>query len=341
VELLLLPVRLFLSAVFLLAGATKIVNLAGFQKVLPDFGIPRSISRPVAFLLPIAELIVAGTLVPAKLAWYAAWTAFGLLIIFILAAALAMRRGRKPDCNCFGQLYSTPVGLSTIIRNGVLAAFALSLVAAGRLHSGPELWTWLGSLEGNQRKSAVVGGCILFICFLFIVDRARPGSSEPESVSPDEEPPVPQSDEPSADGMPAAAGIGLPMGTTAPDFELPSLSGETHSLQSLRNDGRKVLLIFSSPYCDPCAAMVPVLIRWMREEENLPNIILITRGSAKDNLVKLKGFEPSRVLLQRGFEVSDAYDSLSTPTGVLVGGDGRIQSGLAVGRDAIRELMRA
>jgi thiol-disulfide isomerase/thioredoxin len=131
------------------------------------------------------------------------------------------------------------------------------------------------------------------------------------------------------------------MGTTAPDFELPSLSGETHSLQSLRNDGRKVLLIFSSPYCDPCAAMVPVLIRWMREEENLPNIILITRGSAKDNLVKLKGFEPSRVLLQRGFEVSDAYDSLSTPTGVLVGGDGRIQSGLAVGRDAIRELMRA
>jgi hypothetical protein len=86
---------------------------------------------------------------------------------------------------------------------------------------------------------------------------------------------------------------------------------------------------------------MPVLIRWMREEENLPNIILISRGSAKDNLVKLKGFEPSRVLLQRGFEVSDAYDSLSTPTGVLVGGDGRIQSGLAVGRDAIRDLMRA
>jgi hypothetical protein len=326
--------------VFLLAGAIKIVNLAGFQKVLPDFGIPRSISRPVAFLLPIAELIVAAALVPAKLAWYGACAAFGLLIIFILAAALAMWRGRKPDCNCFGQLYSTPVGLSTIIRNAVLAAFALLVVAAGRLNSGPELWTWLGSLQGNQRKSAIVGGCILFVCFLFIVDRARAGSSEPESMSPDKEPPASQSDEPSPGRLPAAAGIGLPMGTAAPDFELPSLGGEIHSLQSLRNGGRKVLLIFSSPYCDPCAALVPDLIRWMREE-NLPHIILISRGSAKDNLAKLKGLESSRVLLQRGFEVSDAYDSISTPTGVLVGGDGLIQSGLAVGRDAIRELIRA
>jgi peroxiredoxin len=334
-------VRLVLSAVFLLAGATKIVNLAGFQKVLPDFGIPGSISRSVAFLLPIAELIVAAALVPAKLAWYGAWAAFGLLIIFILAAALAMWRGRKPDCNCFGQLYSTPVGLSTVIRNAVLAVFALSLVGAGRLHSGPELWTWLGSLQGNQRKSAIVGGCIIFVCFLFIVDRARAGSSEPETTPPHKEPRAPQSEEPSSGSLPAATGIGLPMGTAAPDFELPSLSGETYSLQSLRGDGRKVLLIFSSPYCEPCAALVPDLMRWMRAEESLPNIVLISRGSAKDNLSKLKGLEPSRVLLQRGFEVSDAYDSISTPTGVVVGGDGLIQSGLAVGRDAIRELIRA
>ncbi len=340
-ELLLLPVRLLLSAVFLLAGATKIVNLTGFQKVLPDFGIPRSISRPVAFLLPIAELIVAVALVPAKLAWHGAWAAFGLLMIFILAAGLAMWRGRKPDCNCFGQLYSTPVGLSTVIRNAVLAAFALSLVAAGRFHSGPELWTWMGSLQGNQRKSAIVGGCIMVVCFLFIVGRARPGSSQPESTAPHKEPPAPQSEEPSPGKLPAAMGIGLPMGTAAPDFELPSLSGESRSLQSLRDEGRKVLLIFSSPYCDPCAALLPDLIGWMREEESLPNIVLISRGSANDNLAKLKGLEPSRVLLQRGFEVSDAYDSISTPTGVLVGGDGLIQSGLAVGRDAIRELMRA
>jgi thiol-disulfide isomerase/thioredoxin len=251
-----------------------------------------------------------------------------------------MWRGRKPDCNCFGQLYSAPVGLSTLVRNVFLAAFALSLVLAGRVHSGLELWSWLGSLPGNERKSAIISGCIILVCFLFIVDRARPETSHPESAPPPEEPPTRESEEPSSGRLPAALGIDLPAGNPAPDFELPSLSGETQSLQSLRNGGKKVLLIFSSPYCDPCAALVPELTQWMREMGNLPAIALISRGSAKDNLSKLKGFDPSRVLLQRDFEVSETYGSISTPTGVLISAEGLIQSGLAVGRDAIRELLQ-
>jgi hypothetical protein len=341
VELALLPVRLVLFGVFLLAGATKLVNLAGFRKVLPDFGIPGSLSAPVAIVLPIAELILAAALIPAKLAWYAGWGALALFGIFILAVGFAMLRGRKPDCNCFGQLYSAPVGLSTLIRNAVLAVFALSVVVAGRLHAGPELWTWLASLQGNQRKSAIVSGCIILVCFLFVLDRARPEAAEPESVasSDDSESRYAEAGESASSGsVPSAQGIGLPIGTPAPDFELVSLTGETCSLQSLCG-GKRVLLIFSSPYCDPCAALVPQLMRWMREMENLPNIVLISRGSAKDNMAKLKGFEPSRVLLQRTFEVSDAYDNISTPSAVLVGADWRIQSGLTVGRDAIRELL--
>jgi peroxiredoxin len=342
VELALLLVRLVLFGVFLLAGATKLVNLAGFRKVLPDFGIPGSLSGPVAIVVPIAELILAAALIPAKLAWYAGWGALALFGIFILAVGFAMLRGRKPDCNCFGQLYSAPVGLSTLIRNAVLAVFALSVVVAGRLHSGPELWTWLASLQGNQRKSAIVSGCIILVCFLFVLDRARPEAAEPESVASSDESESTYAEaggSASSGSVPSAQGIGLPIGTPAPDFALVSLTGDTCSLLSLRDGGKRVLLIFSSPYCDPCAALVPQLMRWMREMENLPNIVLISRGSAKDNMAKVKGFEPSRVLLQRTFEVSDAYDNISTPSGVLVGADGRIQSGLTVGRDAIRDLL--
>lgn len=340
-ELALLLVRLVLFAVFLLAGATKLVNLAGFRKVLPDFGIPRILSGPVAIVLPMAELILAAGLIPAKLAWYAGWGALFLFGIFILAIGFAMSRGRKPDCNCFGQLYSAPVGLSTVIRNAILAALALLLVAAGRLRSGPELWTWLASLPGNQRKSAIVGGCIIFACFLLVLGRARPETSdETETSGGPESTHTEPVDETGYDSSgPSAQGIGLAIGTPAPEFELVSLTGETCSLQTLRDGGRNVLLVFSSPYCDPCAALVPQLLRWMREMENLPNIVLISRGSPKDNLAKLKGFEPSRVLLQRTFEVSDAYDNISTPSGVLVGSDGRIQSGLSVGRDAIHQLL--
>ena len=183
-ELLFLALRSILAAVFFLAGATKLVNLNGFRKVLPDFGVPSILARPAAMVLPAFELILAPALISAKLAWYASCAALGLLVIFILAAGFVMWRGRKPDCNCFGLIHSTPVGLSTVIRNASLAAFALSLVAAGRIHSGPELWTWLGSLPGNQRKSAIVGGCIILVCFLLIVDRARPEISDADTAPP-------------------------------------------------------------------------------------------------------------------------------------------------------------
>jgi hypothetical protein len=133
-------------------------------------------------VLPAFVLILAPALIAAKRTWYASCAALGLLVIFILATGFAMWRGRKSDCNCFGQLHSAPLGLSTVIRHASLAAFALTLVTAGPIHSGPELWTWLGSLPGNQRKSATVGGCLILVCFLLIVDRSRPESSDAESV---------------------------------------------------------------------------------------------------------------------------------------------------------------
>jgi len=73
--------------------------------------------------------------------------------------------------------------------------------------------------------------------------------------------------------------------------------------------------------------------------EGLPKIVLISRGSVQDNLAKVKGFEPSRVLLQRDSEVAEAYDCNTTPAAVLVGEDGLIRSELAVGGVAIKQLL--
>ncbi len=41
--------------------------------------------------------------------------------------------------------------------------------------------------------------------------------------------------------------LGLPIGTPAPEFELPALTGEMRWLQALRAEGKDLLLIFSSP----------------------------------------------------------------------------------------------
>ncbi len=77
----------------------------------------------------------------------------------------------------------------------------------------------------------------------------------------------------------------------------------------------------------------------MREHEESLNIVLVTRGTAKENLAKLKDFEISQVLLQQDFEVAEAYDCVSTPAAVLIGTDGLIQSDLAVGGPAIEQLI--
>ena len=54
---------------------------------------------------------------------------------------------------------------------------------------------------------------------------------------------------------------------------------------------------------------------------------------------RLKEFAPSWVLLHRDSEVSEAYDVNSTPSAVMVGSDGTIQSELVVGGPEIRKLL--
>src|SRR5260370_40644381 len=57
--------------------------------------------------------------------------------------------------------------------------------------------------------------------------------------------------------LPARAGKkqqdagGLPVGTLAPDFELPDLAGGRHKLSEFR--GKDLLLIFFNPKCGCCA----------------------------------------------------------------------------------------
>jgi len=360
-----LTARLLLAAVFLLAGATKLVDPVGFRKALRNFGLPPALARPAVILLPALELAVTVALIPTSLAWYGAWGALVLLTIFLLAVGVAMARGRKPDCHCFGQLHSAPVGWPTLGRNAVLWACAGALVWGYRRYPGPDLWAWIASLEGVELKAAVITACIASILFFHVLNRARPKREPPQPEAPqpgsidlpllptvenqevEEEPSVPA---PRKQAVPAPVdrpapsranpmGIGLPIGTPAPQFELPGITGEKRSLQSLRERGRDLLLIFSSPFCAPCEALVPNLVRWTREMEGLPKIVLISRGAARDNLAKMKGFEPSRVLLQRDAEVSEAYDSNTTPTGVLIGEDGLIRSDLAVGGAAIKQLL--
>ena len=365
-ELGLLAARLLLAFVFLLAGATKLVDPVGMRKTWVEFGFPVVLARPIVVLLPVLEIAVGVLLIPTTLAWYGAWGALGLLTAFAIAIGVAMARGRKPDCRCFGRVHSGPVGWRTLARDGVLAICAGWLAWRGPGHSGADAWAWLITLSSDERKAALIAAAVIVFLFFRLLDRARPQSqpieSQRDSDGEDEEltweeppPPVrrPAPAQRPAPGQhvappeyappprPSPQGIGLPVGTPAPDFELPGITGQKSSLQSLRAQGRDLLLVFSSPYCEPCHALAPKLARWTREMEGSLNIVLVSRGSVRDNLAKLKEFDPSRVLLQRDFEISEAYDCTATPTAVVVGADGLIRTELAVGREAIQQLVES
>jgi hypothetical protein len=54
-----------------------------------------------------------------------------LLLGFSVAIGLAMRRGERPDCGCFGSSSSSPIGPGTLARNAALAALAGIVAVAG------------------------------------------------------------------------------------------------------------------------------------------------------------------------------------------------------------------
>lgn len=364
VQLALLLARLLLAAVFLLAGLAKFADPKGTSKALNNFGVPLALAHLFSLLLPLVELAVAVALVPVASAWYGACGSAALLGIFIIGIAITLARGRAPDCHCFGQVHSAPIGKKTLIRNAILGALAGWLVYMGPARVGPSLWEHLAAAGDNEKRFFVVAAIIL--CFLTFRALRQPQAAEPASVAidwwdddeedktpaPRESAPAPREAAPRKTPSPPKletldpalqkvleAGTGWPIGTRAPAFTLPDVAGQPCSLQSLRDQGKTICLVFSSPHCEPCKALWPHISRWAREHEQALNMIVISRGPTALDLAKQHHVETSRVLLQQGFEISDSYGVRSTPGALLVGTDGTIQSQLAVGRDDIGQLV--
>src|ERR671939_1059905 len=142
----LLTARLLLAVVFAMAGLAKLADRAGSRQALVGFGLPAVLAAPLGILLPLAELAVAVALLPAAWAWWGALGALALLLLFVAGISFNLARGRTPDCHCFGQLHSEPVGWPTLARNGILAAVAAFVVVQGPERIAPSILDSLASL---------------------------------------------------------------------------------------------------------------------------------------------------------------------------------------------------
>ena len=142
----LLVARLLLVGVFAVAGVAKLADRAGSRQAIADFGVPAPLAAPLGILLALAELAIAGALIPTASAWWAALGALALLLLFAAGININLARGRRPDCHCFGQLHSAPAGWRTLARNVGLAAVAGFIVWHGYEGAGPSVVSRLGAL---------------------------------------------------------------------------------------------------------------------------------------------------------------------------------------------------
>ncbi len=248
--------------------------------------------------------------------------------------------GRSARVPLFGQLHSSPAGWRTLARNGVLAAMAAFIVAAGRGDAGPSVVSWTSRLNSVEwlvlalavalvATVAVGGYAVMHVLRSYgrvlvrldaVEERLRAAGFDLEE--PDD---VPE--------------LGLEPGTPAPDFTLTSTDGERVGLADLAEAGNPVLLLFTSPTCGPCSVLMPTVAEWQREHADELTIALLSSGDA--DAVRAEAAETwlTNVLLDPDTALYEAYQANGTPSAVLIGDDGTVAAWLAAGNDWIESLV--
>jgi len=230
--------RLVLCGVFLAAGLSKLRDLAGSRQSLIDFGLTLALAKPFSILLPMCELIVAIGMLLASFAWISAVGALVLLVLLILAIVVTLARGRKPDCHCFGQLHSKPIGWDLVGRNA-----ALTIVAALVIRGGPRQPSFGGGIHAS---TPVLTALLLAVVALLIFQTwlifqliqqggrvlLRLDALEKQAGGSVAEQPV--------------APPGLPVGETAPEFELEDVEGHSVSLKQLSERRTRIAAVHTS-----------------------------------------------------------------------------------------------
>lgn len=341
-ETVLLLARLFMALILAVAGISKAIDPAGARKALIGFGVSSKLAAPVGWLLPIVEIAVAIALIPLSTAWIGAVAALALMMTFAGAIGVNLLRGRTPECNCFGQLHSTPVSWSMFFRNLVLAAVAALIVVRGREGAGLSGSEWLADLKAPEAVNLAVGVGALGLLVTAIVYLRRVLAQQTLVLARlgviektiEEYAPPPEERE---DAAPPREG--LPVGAPAPDFSLASIGGEQVALEDLLKYGKSVLLLFVSPNCTPCETILVSVKDWQRDYGDRLTIALLSKGSIADNKLRMTKYGATHALIVGDSDIAEQYQSRWTPAAVLISHLGRIASQNVYGDEDIRALL--
>ncbi len=333
-EVFLLILRLALAGIFALAGVAKFLDLEGSEKAFKEFGVPASIAKPSSIALSVFEIVIAGMFLFTTTSWIAAICALFLLVLFIGQMIYQMAKGNAPDCHCFGQIHSEPVGKTSVIRNAIFAVPAAFLVFRGQSQG-------MSLADPNLDVMQLVFGGAIVAFLVAVLFRLKKISEQQRQIMRRLEVIELVAQEGGSVKRDEAGhpNEGLPIGAIFPDFELPDLTGHTVTLDDLKAGHKPVLFIFVSPTCNPCKALLPEFEQWQADLNEKLRIVFISSGTAEDNAEKFEGEAAKLILLQNEREVAEAVKAQWTPTAILTDAKGRIASHVAAGDAAIRELV--
>ena len=143
--------RVVVGGVFVVAGALKIPDPAAAVRAVRAYQLlPEPLVAPVAFGLPVIEIVVGLALLLGVFVRTAAIAAAVLLMVFLVGVGSAWARGLQIDCGCFGNGGQVGAGETAypaeVLRDLALLVAALALawrpasrLALGRRLSEPDL----------------------------------------------------------------------------------------------------------------------------------------------------------------------------------------------------------
>lgn len=133
---------LSLGGLWARAGLHKLRDLARFGSTLDAYAIlPQAMVSPLSRLMPMSELSLAVGLVLPFSRRAAATAGASVLLIYMTAIGINLRRGRRElDCGCSGFGHEQPISPQLLIRNGILALLSLGIAI---LPPAGSSWRWI------------------------------------------------------------------------------------------------------------------------------------------------------------------------------------------------------
>ena len=135
---------------------------------------------------------------------------------------------------------------------------------------------------------------------------------------------------------------GLKVGELAPTIPLEALSGAALTVGGTRTDGRSLLVMFVSPTCPVCKALLPVLKSSRKSESDWLDVILASDG----DLAEQRAFVSEHSLDSFPYVVSSplgvSYQVSRLPYAVILDSEGILRArGIINSREHLESLFEA